>query len=187
MEGQVWVILFSGFTQQFNNPIGTIRIWRHLTQYREPSFNLGLYKWYTDVKELAGKINMLNCFAPVRPKIVVAGYSYGGQTAVRFAEELSKHTYDVESMILCDAVRRWTSKIPTPSSLFNFWEIQVPSNVKRLSWAHQRVTRPYGHKVISSVGTQLVEKKELTLPHVQCDRAPWYLETVDREVKRILQ
>lgn len=106
-----------------------------------------------------------------QPRIVIIGYSYGGWTACILANELKKRKWKVENLLLIDPVWRPISWLPSPSSLWGNWTIDVPNNVNAVNEWHQKINKPSGHKVITSSRT-LHYEQTLMLKHGQIDDDP---------------
>lgn len=105
-------------------------------------------------------------------RIDVAGYSYGGDAAIRLCWLLARHGLRVRNLFLADAVRRigWI----LPASLWRWWTLRIPANVSRCEWWRQRNDwRIWGHRVarVGQLQTGIVGH-EVTVPrlmHAQMD------------------
>ena len=185
---QVWVVLFSGFTQRSDQLSGMQRLWKKLDVYRRPGVHVALREWDARYDRLAERISLLTQDDPAPPAIVVAGYSYGGETAIRFSEQLGRRGLPVHRLILCDAVRRWLSRIPTPSSLLPWWNFKIPANIHRVEWFRQNVNYPRGHfvKAIDESVTEVLPEVVLTRAHQYCDDAPEFHEAVIEAVEGLV-
>lgn len=102
----------------------------------------------------------------------LAGYSYGGDAAVRLCWALDRIGMRVRRLFLCDAVRRFGWMLP--ASLWRWWTLRVPPNVERVEWWRQRNDwRIWGHRVARAGDIGLgIRGHEVTIPrllHAQMD------------------
>ena len=172
---QVWVVLIGGFTQRDYRENGLQRLWMKLNRVAVPMTHVALREWTVNTSRLAQRIWLVSRYDESPPIIIVVGYSYGGQTAVNFCRDLARRGLMVESLVLCDAVFRWLRVLPTLSSLFSFWRIRVPRNVRMVRWFYQRMSIPFGHRVVRDDPEQTAFwnneffGKELEAGHVYVD------------------
>ena len=172
---QTWVVLIGGFTQKTYADNGLQRLWIALNRHSRPMVHIAFREWSFSYRRLAERIFHVSRFDNLPPQVVVVGYSYGGQTALNFCRQLKRRGIEVEHLVLCDAVRRWISRIPTPSSLLRFWSLRVPDNVRSVRYFIQRVNHPRGHRVVlDDSGKTLFWNNEkngydLQVAHEYCD------------------
>jgi pimeloyl-ACP methyl ester carboxylesterase len=187
-DRQTWIVLFSGFTQKNHQLSGMQRLWKKLDRFRAPGVRICLREWDARYERLAERITLLTQDDYHTPMIIVAGYSYGGETAIRFCDELGKRGLDVRQLILCDAVRRWLARVPTPTSLLPWWRLTVPRNVDQVDWFRQHRNQPRGHDVVAADPevTEVCGELVLDRIHEYCDDAPAFHQAVINAVSRVL-
>ena len=104
-----------------------------------------------------------------QPRITILGYSYGAMSATLLAAELKKYKWSVELMFLLDGVYRWRDSAPSILSMFRFWSIDVPDNVKVLYSWRQSVSKPSGHKLNVNKDKTSWISQTLAVPHRKMD------------------
>lgn len=123
--------------------------------------------WSSDVKEVA---RWMHKHSNDFPRIQLAGYSFGGQTAVDLATELSEYVLAVESLTLVDAVcRRARHPLGWLSAVNPFARIRVPENVERLAVFRQAQSWPRGHQVVIDRSTTLIANRLIETSHSMID------------------
>jgi pimeloyl-ACP methyl ester carboxylesterase len=148
-ERQIWVVLYQGFTQSASRSTGFEKLWERLGDLRCDLANRELRDWNSSPGPLAERIWRLSYDNEMPPKIIVAGYSYGGTTAVNFCRSLWKRGLVVDSLFLADPVWRPFSFLPSLRSLCPWKKLFVPRNVLSCYVTHQRANSPCGHQVIA--------------------------------------
>lgn len=134
--------------------------------------------WTTNWSGVANDLSIICNQHGMKPMVLVAGYSYGGWAALRFAYKLWEHGIGVQNMILCDPVARpwyWPRPIPSLTSLLGrerSFAMRVPNNVVNLYEYYQLENRPQGHKLITGNGTFFEHSVKLQVPHDRMDDAP---------------
>src|SRR5690606_8558784 len=132
--------------------------------------------WDADAKATALGLRNLGA-----EKVIIAGYSWGGQTAANLADELRKLSVEVPAMVLADPVRRvpllsarWVSLNPKFSSIPFVGDIQIPINVKNDYSCVQKIVKTQGWrlKVDSNFTKFGCEVLLPTFHHVTMDDAP---------------
>jgi hypothetical protein len=186
-------VLYSGFTQRHDNisagmPELLYQIASRLNNNDTLVFN---QHWYNSVRETAGLIYRLgyNRETGEYPSISIAGYSFGGSTAVDLCNELNNiANISVQSLVLCDAVKR-RSFYPWGwlSALNPYAEFDIPLNVKRFSSFIQNEDWPRGHKVnVNAAFTHWIEGRQVKIPltHTQMDNSKQFLTRAYEEAER---
>lgn len=166
-----WIICIVGYRQE-GKPSGIEKIQDSLhRQCGGADTRVLLKSWRDNMVDLASR--MWNR-RPIdhQPRITIIGYSYGGLTAVKLVRELEKTKWEAEILLLIDPVWRFWDAMPSPSSLFSGWQIQLGDNVGTLWWWHQAVDRPRGHRVNCDENKILVHEKTMLLPHHEIDDSP---------------
>lgn len=140
-----------------------------------PSTRVEFAKWGDSVKESAAYI--ARRIDPAG-RVVLIGYSFGGDAVIDLAWELKKRGVGVADLVLCDAVYR-TGILPTwltanVYSLLPFGKLKIPPNVGRVHRFYQRINIPQGHelKIVDPDRTKVVLDVDLKLRHEQMDESP---------------
>jgi len=143
-----WIVLFSGFLQHRGDHSGISRLWSklHATSCGHDSVVL-FFPWSADTDGIAEW--MFRC-SPTAPRIILAGYSFGAQTACNLAGSLKNRGIGVESLVFCDAVRRTSYRLGWWRSLFPAIPIIIPSNVGEVWQFRQTLDWPRGHRVAAA-------------------------------------
>lgn len=183
-----WIVLFSGFGQDNGQKSGTIAIWRRLYNlHAGPQCCVEVHPWNTSVRALAHKIR--NNKNGELPSIIVGGYSFGGMTAVNFANQLRLCGLSVKHMILSDPVYRHSYYAGWWRSMVPWSEIRVPPNVHTVKvfaqansryWPPNRAGgwfQPAGHAVVGSLGEEYMPTV-LEHDHSNMDDATQYHEAL---------
>lgn len=141
-----WLICISGFTQHEGRMSGLDRLQHHLHQKcYSRNTRILLKSWKDNMEQLADRI--YNYQPPIgrQLSITIIGYSYGGMSGINLSKKLLRRGIKVNNLLLLDAV--WRPYGPSILSLFPYWTIKVPNNVKNLwSWV-QDYNKPSGHKI----------------------------------------
>lgn len=146
---QIWVVLYQGFTQSANRSTGFEKLWGKLSDFRCDIENRELRAWHSNPGELAERIWRLSYDDELSPCIIVAGYSYGGTTAINFCKALLKRGLIVDNLFLADPVWRPFSFLPSIRSICPWKKLYIPRNVQECYYTHQRQNKPCGHPVIA--------------------------------------
>lgn len=163
-----WIVVISGFLQNKGEPNGITRIWRQLHAKMTDSTSVVYHlTWDSDIKATA-EFMFRYSNRHQRPKILLAGYSWGGQTAANLAFELDRRGLHVDQFVTADAVHRhkywfgrWRAMVP--------WsKIRIPDSVKRVTWFRQKMNKPAGHQL---VGKNVGDPIELHVAHQYADDA----------------
>lgn len=174
-----WDVLITGFLQHPNQPNGFVAIWQgvrlHQDKDREVTFPM---PWNSCWAELADTIR--RCRDAAKETVVrIYAYSYGaGWGAVKFARELAARKIDVVWMVLSDPVHRSDWLVGRLSALFPFATIEIPDNVRFVSWFRQGMTCPRGHDLVADdpAVTTIYDPVYLAIPHTEMDDAPAFRE-----------
>lgn len=156
-----WHVVISGFLQNEGDPTGMVMIWRKLRALASEHSCVELRSWNDNFANLA---ELIYRFKPAQghPTINVYAYSWGGMSAMHFAEELAKRdNMGIENMVLSDPVYRHRYWLGQWRAMMPWSEIVVPQNVKAVWWYKQTNPRfdfrtgsiipkiqPQGHKLI---------------------------------------
>lgn len=188
---------FGGFTQRLCRAgNGVYSLYEHV--YRScasPATLVAYHPWYLRASILAECLVRLNeeCFAATEQplRIAVAGYSFGGGTAVQLAQALVGSGVRIDRMTLCDAVGRRFGRLGWLRAANPWTTLYVPATVRRLTWLRQRNPRwqlrppffwPAGHDVVAAQGVQVEGPVELEVDHLQADNAPAFANRVYLDV-----
>ena len=177
-----WHILIGGFHQRFNADNGLAATRSDLLRLygRGPDLSDVVYlPWYMSADDYAGYIYRNGNFrSPDPPGIQIAGYSYGGQTAINLCRALQDLGVVVQRLCLIDPVRR-RSRMPWGwLAAVNRWAVlEVPGNVRKLDWFFQSQSWPRSHNVEKHATTAIVPHK-LLLNHNACDNVGIVRDTI---------
>jgi hypothetical protein len=167
-------VLISGFQQTIasgpsggSGGNGVVELWAKMRTYASKRTTVNIWTWDSNWKDVAALMRMVAGPAE-QPRLFVYAYSWGaGWGFVQLAKHLREHGLQVEHAILADPVYR-SPWLPTwlpanPLSLTRFPTIDIPRNVRKVSWTYQRRNRPWGH-------TPVADRPKLTHiePGVQC-------------------
>lgn len=156
--------LFAGFTQKRSRRSNGVRTLFEIIarEWAGPQTLVEYYPWIVDPGELAAlaaEINADSLHQTGQPvNIQLVGYSFGGQTAVQLAQALAGTGAEVDSLILCDPVRR-RGRLGWLAAANPWATLSVPSTVRELRVLRQRNPRwqlappffwPAGHEVKSA-------------------------------------
>jgi pimeloyl-ACP methyl ester carboxylesterase len=155
-----WVWLFSGFTETRRECCGTERLFFELRR-REPIDTLIEFdEWDADPEGIA---HFVDRNAAIAPRIVVVGYSWGGDKAVELCAALGERHLPVRHLVLCDAVWRsgwqpaWMARrgIPlNPLSLTRLPKLKIPASVREVTWLRQTTDRRIRGHDVSAIDPQ---------------------------------
>ena len=155
------ITLFSGFLQKLGSPgSGMVRLEHEAYQKccGRPDVRVRLFPWSVDASDVAE--SLWRCRPDDAPQVhLVAGYSYGGDRAVKFVRQLAlRGDVDVRGLWLCDGVRRldWLWGVAAATGL---GYLEVPALVGHCTYFVQRNPRwaigregglfqPAGHPVV---------------------------------------
>lgn len=181
---QLAVTIFSGFLQKLGSP-GSGMVYLENEAYvrccGRPDVRVRLFPWNINEKDVAESL-WRNRPMDKDQIHLVAGYSYGGDRAVKFIRQLAlRGGCTVKELWLCDAVRRFDGLPGVAGGLGLGW-LEIPSIVESCTYYWQRNPRwkigregglyqPAGHTVIKSHGakTQLHGPYERTSGHSYID------------------
>ncbi len=141
-----WLVAIAGFCQDVGENVGMSKLWRAWQAEHGGPNAVALFCEYShDVAELAALIRQYRGGSD--PDIVIAGYSWGGQTAANLCREL--YPLPIRRLILSDAIyrSRWCAELA--HLLGQRATLEVPSNVARVDWWRQTVGWPHGHEVVA--------------------------------------
>lgn len=148
-----FVIVIPGFLQRRGTPNGMVSLWRKLHAANAgPDCCVSLHLWDSNWADVAEWIWRLRPNQG-QPDVVIAGYSWGGYSAVLLARQLEKRGIDVRSMVLSDPVYRhgFWGPIGWLGQWRAFWpftKIELPGNVKNRVVFAQSSNLPAGHDVL---------------------------------------
>lgn len=182
--------LFSGFRQDASVPTGTFRIWSLLhEQFAGPRCIVQMHPWDTPPRVLAQRIRNSGYGSSV--DIVLGGYSWGGMTAARVAEQLEACNLRVRKVVLADPVYRHWYALGWWRSLFRWFEIEIPANVYEVQYFLQENPRfvigrpggtiqPAGHIVVPEdpQKTTVHDPVYLTCDHMAMDETWQYRDAL---------
>lgn len=147
---QRWIFLISGFTENRAHPCGIESLWMTVRDYASAVTSVQLHSWNDPLGEMAPFVK--RCSIP-DPRILIIGYSWGGDAAVDFCSDLKNVGLGVDQLVLGDAVFRsnWAGKRFNKArlrSLLPFAKLRIPANVRKVTWCYQRNNKPAGHEPI---------------------------------------
>ena len=144
-----WFFIFGGFLQTQRDIDGLDFLWRRAIDAvgNDPHARVERRDWDCNVNNLAEWV-FKQCPQGQAPRIVVAGFSFGGYAASRFCYALRERGIEVEFLILSDPVYRhwffagnWRAYFP------DTFPITIPDTVKQVSVFRQREEWLRGHKL----------------------------------------
>lgn len=166
-----WIFCMSGFLQHKGRPNGITRLWRKLyAEFAGPDCVVDHHPWNFDPGRIAEFVWRYSDNQAL-PKVLIVGYSWGGSSAVKLAEQLQLRGIDVAEMILVDAVYRHKYWCGQWRAFWPWSRILIPSNVLHVSWFRQDVSLPRGHRVIARNPdrTKIEEPVQLYVSHQYVD------------------
>lgn len=196
-------ILIAGFTQRqgtYGNGIDGIYRDLHWKFHKYDDTVIWYFPWYCDIKGTAEFISRsaakLYRIDKSRPRIQLAGYSFGGQTSVDLAHELlARNSIKIDRMTLCDAVRRRSrSAFGWLSAANPFAKIKLPNNIDAATAFVQthrrfRLTRrlfyPRGHRIVVAEGVNFSGPHELPSEHTHIDNSVEFMDQVMEDAEFI--
>lgn len=143
--------------------------------YHDP----GVYCKFSEWHQWRDEADEILNFADPHAQVDLVGYSYGGDAALRVCRRLERRGRKVSTLLLCDAVRRlhWF----LPASLWPYWVLRVPQNVRYCEvWRQRNDLWIRGHRVVRD-GWQLHLHEHLVGPnyrHVHMDEHPEFCHAV---------
>ena len=170
-------VSFMGQFQYNDRPTGQEMLWRNV--HSECCGRTGFHAtwplpWDYNVAGLAQR-TLRMCETDPPCKIIVSGYSRGGDTAVKFCRALGRRVF---GLILCDAVRHNWFAWMLPKQT-----IDASGIAQRLVSFRQKENVPAGNTVLYDPAT-LATTTWLTVPHQQMDEAPEYHTAVINMLRR---
>jgi pimeloyl-ACP methyl ester carboxylesterase len=141
-----WFGFVTGFQQREGGATPFEKLHRRVQKHAGgPNTVVVIRSWRDSAKDFAQRIhNWRNGHAP---RIVLAGFSYGGYSAVEICRELQKFHIAVDHLFLIDPVARWLYRWPSIFSMLNILPITIPANVRRATVWRQTRNRPRGANV----------------------------------------
>jgi pimeloyl-ACP methyl ester carboxylesterase len=147
-----WIVLFGGYRQRHTRPNGVLALYKKLNDFRAPGVEMRLCSWDESTSRLASHMALLGA-----RDVLVAGFSYGGWTAVRLCRRLQSHGIHVNRLLLCDPVYRFPCLWPLnalhsllPSNLVLKRPLRVPDNVDAVYVWMQNTKPPFPSPVIAN-------------------------------------
>lgn len=180
-------ILISGFTQHEGRMQGIFALREKLINAghsQGPRFRVRSFPWNASLGQIAEEVQIVSTYYGHKPVVNLAGYSYGGWAAIRFAGELETRGIDVDILTLCDPVARpnwWPRPLPAASSMLGRnWSrvLRIPNNVLCMNEFRQTENRPCGHRLEIPAATQLKLSQQLMRRHEDMDDAPEFHQAV---------
>lgn len=180
-----WVWLFGGYQQSLVAESGCEMVWRRIRRYSTGTLCIQLREWNTDPKAVAAFIRRNSID---RPRIVIGGYSWGGDCAIDLCIALAKLGLAVMELISCDAVFRSglfsTRFTLNPLSLTNIPKFTIPDNVEHVTAFAQNKVRPAGHRIFRTDGSEIA-RKMIDCRHDEIDECEDFAEAVQAATARL--
>jgi len=149
-----WVVLVTGFRQDFDMPTGLEPLWLRLRRLSSPTVCVQIVQWDEDMGALASFMGRLSTPGV---QVCLVTYSYGtGVGGLNLATALGRLPHPMPVRLWASADGVYRSRIfPTwlplnPLSLVRGPRIEVPANVHEVLWTRQRVNRPAGHELVAA-------------------------------------
>jgi len=118
------------------------------TYWTDPDVLIVRHEWRDNFQATASFVERIyRQWAANNLPIVVVGYSYGGDSAVRLATTLEAREIPLEWLFLIDPVWRMWRYLPSLISLGGRGVLEIPANVKNLETWRQRETRIRGAEI----------------------------------------
>lgn len=147
-----WHLVISGFLQTVGKPNGMVSLWRKLMRHNGPEAAVVPLKWnsqWWDIAELIWSVQPNGHDRVIR----IYAYSWGaGWGAMELARQLDRRGMAVDHMVLSDPVFRSSWLLGRWLALSELASIEVPANVRRVSWFRQTKNRPCGHNLAAADG-----------------------------------
>lgn len=148
-----WFGFVTGFQQREGGATPFEKLHRRVQKRAGgPNTVVVIRSWRDSAKDFAQRIH--NWRNGHNPRIVLAGYSYGGYSAVEICRELQKFHIPVDHLFLIDPVARWLYRWPSIFSMLNVLPITIPANVRRATVWRQAYDYPRGADVRVAVREQ---------------------------------
>lgn len=177
------IVFISGFRQSAKRFNGVLRQFLAAMERRRElaagDARIEYRAWDTNWEEFGEYCrNMVGLFGEVS----IVGYSWGaGWGAKRLAVELQARGIEIPRMLLCDPVYR-SPVLPAwlplnPLSLIHRGRltprIKLPSNIRRVDWLRQEISRPRSHDLVAvnPQATRIKPPIELELIHSEMDES----------------
>lgn len=176
-----WVITISGFLQSLGVANGNTALWSRLhARFAGGGCCVMPLRWSDDMRDVAEMIWRLRPNEGTPLEIVIAGYSWGGMSAINLCELLERRGLPVRRLVLCDAVYRHNYALGNWRAFWPYMALLVPPNVRGVDVFRQRQNYPRGHNVIAvdSRVTSIIEQDELHVIHQYADDSPEFHEAV---------
>lgn len=183
MNTNLHIILISGFRQSLCDftSSGLLDCYRMLRGRLRNSRDVDCHMltWDADMDMFADFIKGLHSvndldltrgvgMSPISaPKVVIAGYSWGGAAAIRLAKAFGPLA--VEHLILVDPVYRHWYWLGQWRAFWPWKRLDVSTNVKNVTWMRQDYDFPRSHHVVRHPPTRLHGPYTIDLPHRKID------------------
>ena len=180
----IWHVVIAGFLQTRGSDHGMSRLWgdlhrEHVIQPRIirgrpgapveylPSEAVAVpCRWNDDFAGLAEQIWRLGRDESRAPAVYVYAYSWGGTSAMRFADELGQRDLRVRRMVLSDAVYHHWHRLGNWRTILPWSKIRVPCAVDEVDWFRQVTDWPRGHDVVAEDPEATIMHKPVIVPNV---------------------
>lgn len=157
------------------------------------SVEVCLKTWNDDFAQLAELIFVEAQLAEeLRPKIVLAGYSWGGgRGVITLAKELRRRGLGIQRVDLCDAVYFSPYPLWVCRALGAFRDqqvIRIPPNVRHVTFGRQTQSEPNGHPVVAKNTRRTTIEEEYTInaDHIWADDDHQWHERVCRSAAKVI-
>ena len=181
-----WIYIIPGFLQNRGGDNGMVSLWKSLHMlYSNYATRVELAHWSSDWRAHAECINRMS--DDREAEIVIAGYSWGGYSSTLLARELAKHGRKVQQMVLCDAVYRHKYTLGNWRAMWPYSKIEIPANVREVTWFRQKRNYPRGHKLVPESDTTIIHNPtELKYKHGKMDDSYLFHKEVFKACHRTL-
>ena len=144
-----WLLCCSGFLQPtLGAPTGMMKLWAELhDRHCGPGCCVERLAWSDCPASVAEHVRLLADDRP--PAVLIFAYSWGAALAVRIARELGKRSIDVQHLVLTDPIYRHAYFAGNWRALLPWWPINIPRNVREVTWWRQLDSCPRGHDLVA--------------------------------------
>lgn len=144
-----WIVCLTGFLQDEGRVTGLSRLWRELHREHAGPDTVVVQRAWSDCVWTLAELIWRTRPDDRPPRVGIAGYSWGGMTALHLCEELNRRSIPVERLYLVDAVYRHGYWLGQWRAFVPWRRLYVPRNVAYCRPFAQRENLPRGHDVVA--------------------------------------